>query len=276
MTTLFTISQLNVTIQGAHILKDISVDVPEGCCVVIVGPNGCGKSTLLRSMAKLQRYSGKILIQNRDIQSIKPRDYAKRLALLPQSPQAPENLTVRDLVSRGRDPYRNWYNQWSVDDEKAVSDALEATRLASLAERELETLSGGQRQRAWFALTLAQSTDVLLLDEPTTYLDVAHQLEVLETVNRLRKERGISVVMVLHDLNMAARYADHILMMKDGENLVSGTVTEVLTSPLINEAFSIQSEILIDPRTNSPVLLPYMKYPIDEENGETSEGCLSY
>ena len=206
------------------VVRDLSLAIPDGKVTTIVGPNGCGKSTLLRTMARLLKpTSGQVVLDGEPITSIHTREIAKRMALLPQSPVAPEGLLVRDLVGRGRHPHQRWFAQWSEHDEDIVGQALALTDTADLADRPLDQLSGGQRQRAWIAMTLAQDTDLMLLDEPTTYLDLAHQVEVLDLVSRLNRERGRTVAMVLHDLNLAARYSDLIVVMKDGAVVTEGT-----------------------------------------------------
>lgn len=257
MTNAFEIRGLRATLGGSEILRGIDLNIPEGRTTAIVGANGSGKSTLLRSISRLQRREGEIMRDGRDVSALPPRQYAREVALLPQSPEAPENLSTIDLVSRGRDPHRRWWDQWSKQDEEVVWDALTSTGLTDLAERPLGTLSGGQRQRAWIALTLAQSPSVLLLDEPTTYLDVAYQLEVLDTVTSLQRNRGITVVMVLHDLGMAARYSDHIIAMRDGLVAAAGDTTTTLSSTVISEVFGIDSILLSDPRTGRPVIVPH-------------------
>lgn len=257
MKNAYEIRDLRVTLGGSEILRGIDLNIPEGRTTVIVGANGSGKSTLLRSISRLQRREGEILLRGREVSSIAPREYAREVALLPQAPEAPENLSTIDLVSRGRDPHRHWWDQWSKRDEATVWDALRATGLTELAERPLGTLSGGQRQRAWIALALAQSPSVLLLDEPTTYLDVAYQLDVLETVTTLQRERGITVVMVLHDLGMAARFSDHLVAMRDGQVAAVGDTDTTLSTTVIKDVFGIDSVLLSDPRTGRPVIVPH-------------------
>src|SRR5690606_21913074 len=212
------------------IVDDLDLEVLDGTVTAIIGPNGCGKSTLLRALGRLlQPTRGSVLLDGKQIHKMPTKQVAKVLGLLPQSPVAPEGLTVADLVARGRHPHQAWYRQWSSDDESAVADALELTGIAELADRALDELSGGQRQRAWISMALAQGTDLLLLDEPTTYLDLSHQVDVLELVNQLHAENGRTVVMVLHDLNLAARYADRLVAMKDGAVVAEGEPGEVLT-----------------------------------------------
>jgi iron complex transport system ATP-binding protein len=239
------------------VVHDLSLTVPDGKVTTIIGPNGCGKSTLLRTMARLLKpSSGAVLLDGRPVHDLPTKEVAKRMALLPQSPVAPEGLVVRDLVGRGRHPHQRWFSQWSPEDEQAVETALEMTDTADLRDRALEQLSGGQRQRAWIAMTLAQDTDLLLLDEPTTYLDLAHQVEVLDLVTRLNRERERTVVMVLHDLNLAARYSDLIVVMKDGRVAAQGTPHEVFTPELLTTTFGLTADVLTDPRSGLPIVVP--------------------
>jgi len=243
---------------GSHTAVDgVDAVVAAGAITAIVGPNGCGKSTLLRSMARLLAPSdGNVLLGGDDVRSIPPKQFATRVALLPQAPTAPDNLTVIDLVSRGRDPHRRWFDQWSTPDEAIIVESLERTGMTEFAERPLESLSGGQRQRAWIALALAQQTQVLLLDEPTTYLDVAHQIEVLDTVSALQADNGVTVVMVMHDLSMAARYADHLIAMREGQLVAAGTVSEVVTPAVLREVFGVECRVIDDPDSGRPVVIP--------------------
>jgi iron complex transport system ATP-binding protein len=239
------------------VVRDLSLAIPDGKVTTIVGPNGCGKSTLLRTMARLLKpTSGTVMLDGEPITSIHTREIAKRMALLPQSPVAPEGLLVRDLVGRGRHPHQRWFAQWSEHDEDIVGQALALTDTAELGDRPLDQLSGGQRQRAWIAMTLAQDTDLMLLDEPTTYLDLAHQVEVLDLVSRLNRERGRTVAMVLHDLNLAARYSDLIVVMKDGVVVTQGTPAEVFTVQLLAAVFGLDAAVLEDPRTGLPIVVP--------------------
>jgi iron complex transport system ATP-binding protein len=239
------------------VVRDLSLTITDGKVTTIVGPNGCGKSTLLRTMARLLKpSSGEVLLDGESIHDISTKDVARRMALLPQSPVAPDGLLVRDLVGRGRHPHQRWFSQWSPEDEAVVEAALEMTDTADLRDRPLDQLSGGQRQRAWIAMTLAQDTELLLLDEPTTYLDLAHQVEVLDLVTRLNRERGRTVVMVLHDLNLAARYSDVIVVMKDGAIAGQGTPTDVFTPPMLADTFGLEADVLPDPRTGLPIVVP--------------------
>lgn len=257
MTGILQTRDLRVELGGRAILRGVDVSIASAQTTAVVGPNGSGKSTLLRCLARLQPHHGSVQLDGADVERMSGRAFARRVALLPQAPSAPENLTVIDLVSRGRDPHRRWFDQWSLIDEGIVREAIDRTGLSSLADRPLETLSGGQRQRAWIALALAQSSDVLLLDEPTTYLDIAHQLEVLETVAELQEERGLTVVMVLHDLALAARYADRVVAVSDGSIAAEGAASDVITVDLLRRVFDIDASVLADPRSGRPVIVPH-------------------
>ncbi|GAW52429.1 MULTISPECIES: ABC transporter ATP-binding protein [unclassified Nocardioides] len=242
---------------GEPVVRDLSLAIADGRVTTIVGPNGCGKSTLLRTMARLLRpTSGRVLLDGEPVHDASTKEVARRMALLPQSPIAPDGLLVRDLVGRGRHPHQRWFSQWSAGDEAIVEAALEMTDTSDLRDRALDQLSGGQRQRAWIAMTLAQDTELLLLDEPTTYLDLAHQVEVLDLVTRLNRERHRTVVMVLHDLNLAARYSDVIVVMKDGVVVCEGDPTTVFTPAMLAETFGLEADVLPDPRTGLPIVVP--------------------
>ncbi|MGY1822355.1 ABC transporter ATP-binding protein [Geodermatophilus sp. SYSU D00079] len=239
------------------VVRDLDLELTDGSFTAIVGPNGCGKSTLLRALGRLLRPSqGQVLLDGAAISRTPTREVAKVLGLLPQTPVAPEGLTVADLVARGRHPHQSWLRQWSVGDEAAVAEALAWTDMSELAERPVDALSGGQRQRAWISMALAQGTDLLLLDEPTTYLDLSHQIDVLELVSRLHTERGRTVVVVLHDLNLAARYAQRLVAMKDGVLVASGTPAEVLTEQLLADVFDLEARIVPDPVAGTPMVVP--------------------
>ena len=239
------------------IVDGLALDIVHGTVTAVIGPNGCGKSTLLRALGRLLKpTAGHVLLDGRQIDSMPTKEVATILGLLPQSPSAPEGLTVGDLVARGRHPHQAWYRQWSTDDQEAVAEALEWTGISDLAERPVDELSGGQRQRAWISMALAQGTDLLLLDEPTTYLDLAHQVEVLELVERLNVERGRTVVMVLHDLNLAARYSGRLVAMKDGAIMAQGAPGEVITEPLLSEVFGLEARVIQDPVAGTPMVVP--------------------
>ncbi|MER7669301.1 ABC transporter ATP-binding protein [Kitasatospora sp. NPDC096128] len=248
---------LTLAYEARTVVEGLDVGIPDGRVTVIVGPNACGKSTLLRALGRLLKpVRGAVLLDGEELARIPTKRIAQRLGLLPQSPTAPEGISVADLVSRGRQPHQSWWRQWSAEDEAAVAEALERTSTAELAERSMDELSGGQRQRAWIAMALAQGTDVLLLDEPTTYLDIAHQVEVLDLVRRLNVERGRTVVAVLHDLNQAARYADHLVAMRDGRVVAEGPPGEVVTAELVREVFGLDSVVVPDPVTGTPLVVP--------------------
>jgi iron complex transport system ATP-binding protein len=248
---------LTLAYDDTTVLEGLSVTIPEGCITALVGPNGCGKSTLLRGLSRLLKpKGGSVLLGGKAISTLPTKTLAKELGILPQSPVAPEGLTVRELVAQGRYPHQAWFQQWALEDEKAVQNALEITGMSDLAERPVDALSGGQRQRAWIAMTLAQETRWLLLDEPTTFLDLSHQLEVLMLLQRLERE-GRTVVMVVHDLNHATRYAQHIIAMKAGRVVATGSPQTVITNELLREVFNVEADIILDPRTGVPLCLPF-------------------
>ena len=239
------------------VVDGLDLDVLAGTVTAVIGPNGCGKSTLLRALGRLLKpTAGSVLLDGERIDKLPTREVAKVLGLLPQAPTAPEGLTVADLVARGRHPHQAWYRQWSADDEEAVGQALEWTGIADLAERPVDELSGGQRQRAWISMALAQGTDLLLLDEPTTFLDLAHQVDVLELIRRLHAERGRTVVMVLHDLNLAARYADRLIAMREGSIVAAGDPADVITEPLLADVFGLAARVITDPVAGTPLVVP--------------------
>lgn len=243
---------------GDRIIVDgLSLDIAPGVVTTVIGPNGCGKSTLLRSLGRLLRPSaGRVVLDGKAISTMKTKDVARIVGMLPQTPVAPEGLTVADLVARGRHPHQSWLRQWSADDEDEVLAALSRTGIADLADRPLDELSGGQRQRAWISMALAQGTDILLLDEPTTYLDLAHSLEVLDLVDRLHDELGRTVVMVLHDLNLAIRYSDRLVVMRGGRVVAQGSPTEIITADLLREVFTLEATVLEDPVSGRPMIVP--------------------
>ncbi|WP_433218804.1 ABC transporter ATP-binding protein [Microtetraspora malaysiensis] len=243
---------------GDRVIVDgLDLGIESGTITTIIGPNGCGKSTLLRALGRLIKpLGGQVLLDGKRIDRMPSREVARLLGVLPQAPAAPEGLTVADLVARGRHPHQTWYRQWSPDDESAVAEALERTGLLDLADRPLDELSGGQRQRAWISMALAQGTGLLLLDEPTTFLDLAHQIEVLELVDQLHAQAGKTVVMVLHDLNLAARYADRLVAMRDGRVVAAGPPADVLTEELLAEVFGLNAKIITDPVAGTPLVVP--------------------
>ncbi|WP_223691943.1 ABC transporter ATP-binding protein [Leifsonia poae] len=239
------------------IAQNLSVAIPDGSFTVIVGPNACGKSTLLRGLSRLlPPNEGRVVLDGRNIRDFKTKEVARILGLLPQTSIAPDGITVADLVSRGRHPHQGMLRQWSPDDERAVAEALEATGVADLSGRLVDELSGGQRQRVWVAMALAQETELLLLDEPTTFLDIAHQIELLELLRRLNLERGRTLVAVLHDLNHASRYASHIIAMSDGRIVAEGTPADVVTPGLVRDVFGLPAHVLADPIAGTPLVVP--------------------
>lgn len=243
---------------GDRIIVDgLDLEIPTGVITTVIGPNGCGKSTLLRALGRLLKpKEGSVVLDGKSIGSMKTKDVARILGMLPQTPVAPEGLTVADLVSRGRHPHQSWIRQWSADDEGEVAEALELTGVTDLADRPVDQLSGGQRQRAWISMALAQGTDILLLDEPTTYLDLAHSMEVLDLVDRLHEELGRTVVMVLHDLNLAVRYSDHLIVMRDGAVVASGVPKDVISAELLLDVFGLDAAVIDDPVSDRPLIVP--------------------
>ncbi|WP_413101793.1 ABC transporter ATP-binding protein [Streptomyces sp. Inha503] len=252
-----TARELTLAYEDRTVVDGLDLEIPDGEVTVIVGPNACGKSTLLRALGRLLRpRGGAVLLDGTDLARIPTKKIAQSVGLLPQTPVAPEAITVADLVSRGRQPHQRWWQQWSEEDERAVTDAMERTDVTALADRPVDELSGGQRQRVWIAMALAQETDLLLLDEPTTYLDISHQVEVLDLVRQLNHERGRTVVAVLHDLNQAARYADHLIAMKGGSIVARGRPEGIVTAELVHEVFGLDSVVVPDPVTGSPLVVP--------------------
>ena len=249
--------QVRLAYGNLVVVHGLDLDVLDGTVSAVIGPNGCGKSTLLRALGRLlPTKRGHVLLDGKRIDRLPTREVAKVLGILPQAPIAPEGLTVADLVARGRHPHQAWYRQWSSDDEAVAAEALSWTGLTELAERTVDELSGGQRQRAWISMALAQGTDLLLLDEPTTFLDLAHQVDVLDLVERLHTEAGRTVVMVLHDLNMAARYAQRLIAMRAGRIIAQGAPDEVLTETLLREVFELDAHVLTDPIAGTPLIVP--------------------
>jgi len=239
------------------VVADLTLEIPAGKITTIVGANACGKSTLLRAMARLLRVrAGRVLLDGAAIDTLPSRDVATVLGLLPQTPISPEGIAVADLVGRGRYPHQGWFRRWTPQDDEAVEEALRATDILDLADRAVDELSGGQRQRVWIAMALAQQTDVLLLDEPTTFLDVAHQVEVLDLLTDLNRTRGTTIVMVLHDLNLAARYTDHLVALREGRLVAQGAPRDVVTPELVAEVFGMTAQVVPDPVSGTPLVVP--------------------
>ncbi|MEU5774931.1 ABC transporter ATP-binding protein [Streptomyces venezuelae] len=248
---------LTLAYEDRTVVERLDLTIPDGKVTVIVGPNACGKSTTLRALGRLLKpRSGAVLLDGTSLATLPTKKIAQQIGLLPQTPVAPEAITVADLVARGRQPHQRWWQQWSDADERAVTEAMERTDVVSLADRPVDELSGGQRQRVWIAMALAQDTGLLLLDEPTTYLDISHQVEVLDLVRQLNHERGRTVVVVLHDLNQAARYADHLVAMKAGEVVAEGAPAKIVTEELVREVFGLECVVVPDPVTGSPLVVP--------------------
>lgn len=245
------------------VVSELDLQIRAGAITTIVGANGCGKSTLLRACARLlPPRAGRVVLDGREIHRTPTKQIAREIGLLPQNPVAPEGIAVADLVGRGRHPHQRMLARWSPRDYQVVAESLEATDIADLADRCVDELSGGQRQRVWIAMALAQETDILLLDEPTTYLDVAHQIEVLDLLTDLNRSRGTTIVMVLHDLNLAARYADELVAMKDGQVHASGAPDVVVTETLVRDVFGMDSRVIPDPVSGSPVVMPIGRHHV--------------
>jgi iron complex transport system ATP-binding protein len=251
---------LHLRYESVVVAEDLDVQIPRGSLTMIIGPNGCGKSTLLKALARmLKPERGTVLLDGADIRSEPTKAVARRLGLLPQSPIAPDGITVADLVSRGRYPYQQLLRQWSRDDELIVNEAMAATGVSHFAQRAVDELSGGERQRVWLAMVLAQQTQTLLLDEPTTYLDLAHQLDVLELCETVRASRDMTIVVVMHELNLAIRYADHLIVMRGGKVQAVGDPGEIVTEDLIEKTFGLPCRIAEDPETGKPMVIPRVR-----------------
>ncbi len=252
--------RLTLSYGERNIIEALDLNIPRGKITVFIGSNGSGKSTLLRSLARLLKpKEGAILLEGESIAKRSTKEVAKRLAILPQGPSAPEGLTILQLVKQGRYPYQNWLQQWSEEDELMVNKALAATQLTDMANRAVDSLSGGQRQRAWIAMTLAQGTETILLDEPTTYLDMSHQIEILDLLFELNQTEQRTIVMVLHDLNLACRYAHHIVAVHNQTVVAEGAPDEVLTTDLVRTVFDMDCQITQDPLYGTPMCIPYSK-----------------
>ncbi|WP_106744969.1 ABC transporter ATP-binding protein [Yoonia maritima] len=248
---------LSLGYDDQNVIEGLNLTFEKGQMVSILGPNGCGKSTLLKAMARLQKPSaGQVVLDSVDINTRDTRALAREMAILPQAPLAPEGISVADLVKRGRTPWRGFLSPWRDEDAKACHDALAAVQMQDLAERPINELSGGQRQRAWIALVLAQNAPLLLLDEPTTFLDLVHQIEVLSLLRKRNKETGLTVISVLHDLNLAARYSDQLVLLGHQRLVAAGTPDQVLTAANLSDAFGLKARVDPDPVTNTPMVIP--------------------
>ena len=248
---------LRLGYDAGDIVDDLDIDIPTGRITMLVGANACGKSTTLRALARLLKpRGGAVTIDGKDVHAMSTKSLATKVGILPQTPTAPDGITVADLVGRGRYPHQKWFRQWSAEDQEVVAWALEATGIEAIAERPVDGLSGGQRQRVWIAMALAQQTEVLLLDEPTTYLDVHHQVDVLDLIVQLNQEQGRTIAVVLHDLNLACRYGHHLLAMKNGEIVAQGAPSAVVTEELVDEVFGLRSKVIQDPVSHTPLVVP--------------------
>ena len=240
------------------IVNDLNLEIPDGKVTSIIGPNGCGKSTLLKALSRiLNVQTGEVLLDGKNLHSTSTKEIAKKIAILPQSPDVADGLTVGELVSYGRFPHQKGFGRLSKQDKEEIEWALNVTGTHDFKYRAINDLSGGQRQRVWIAMALAQKTDIIFLDEPTTYLDISHQLEILELVQELNREQGCTIIMVLHDINQAIRFSDHLIAMKAGEIVAQGQTEEVLTNEILEEVFNIDAELSTDPRTGKPMLVTY-------------------
>ncbi|THF81652.1 ABC transporter ATP-binding protein [Cohnella fermenti] len=245
------------------IIHGVSLSIPSNKISVIIGANACGKSTLLKTMARLIKpESGKITLDGKPIDKFAPKPLAKVLGLLPQSPIVPEGISVSDLIGRGRFPHQSWLGGWTKKDYEAVAEAMEIMKITELANRNIDELSGGQRQRVWIAMALAQQTDILFLDEPTTFLDITYQVEILDLLTDLNRKHGTTIVMVLHDINLSARYADYIFALREGKLLAEGEPSEVITSELIKDVFGLDSTVISDPVSGSPLIVPIGRHHV--------------
>ena len=261
--------RLSLRYERRLVIDELDVSIPDGSFTAIIGPNACGKSTLLRGLSRLLRPSaGAVYLDGQTIGSFPAKEVARRLGLLPQSPVAPDAITVADLVARGRHPHQRLLRQWSRQDEDAVAEAMAATGVAELADRPVDELSGGQRQRVWIAMVLAQQTPILLLDEPTTFLDIAHAVEVLDLCEELHEREGRTLVTVLHDINHAARYATHLIAMKDGRIVAQGAPREILTGELVEEVFGLACRVIEDSESGQLLVVPRSRKRVEVDAKE--------
>lgn len=253
-----TTEQLDIAYDDTIIVKELNMQIPHGKVTSIIGPNGCGKSTVLKAVGRiLKPKCGMVYLDGDDIRNLSTKEVAKKMAILPQTPTAPSGLTVSELVAYGRFPHQKGFGKLTPEDKKIVKWALEVTKLSGFEDREVDTLSGGQRQRVWIAMALAQQTDLILLDEPTTYLDLAHQLEVLSLLFELNRDQNCTIVMVLHDLNLAARFSDYMIAIQKGKIIKHGSPKEVMTARVLGKTFQIDAVIVQEPRTGRPICLTY-------------------
>ena len=256
---------LELAYDDRTIVSDLSIEIPSAQVTVIVGPNACGKSTLLRALGRLLAPEhGTVLLDGDEIRSLPTRAVAQKLGVLPQQPVSPDGIAVSDLVARGRHPHQRWFRQWSADDEDAVHQALIATKTLALADRSVDELSGGQRQRVWIAMALAQGTGMLLLDEPTTFLDLTHQIDLLDLLLDLNREQARTIVCVLHDLNLACRYAHHLVALRDGAIVAEGPPSEIVTQDLVRQVFDLDARVITDMVSGTPLVIPIGRHHVPD------------
>ncbi|MFD1427010.1 ABC transporter ATP-binding protein [Kroppenstedtia sanguinis] len=261
----FRVDQLISGYDDHMIIHGIDLEIPKNKISVMIGANGCGKSTLLKTMAKLIKPTeGNVTLNGKAIHKYPPKQLARILGLLPQSPVVPDGITVADLVGRGRFPHQSLFSGWTKKDYEAVEDAMEFMNITEFANHDIDELSGGQRQRVWIAMALAQQTDILFLDEPTTFLDITYQIEILDLLTNLNRKYGTTIVMVLHDINLSARYADYIFAVKSGELVAEGKPTEVLTSDLVKSVFDLNCVVIPDPVSDTPLIIPKGRYHVND------------
>lgn len=258
MTVAVKTNDLSIGYTDNLLFKNLNLSIPRGEISVFVGSNGCGKSTLLRSIARLLKpQEGSILLEGKEVHNMSSREVAKKMGILPQSPVSPEGLTVHDLVKQGRYPHQSWLKRWTEEDTEKVEAAMKATRVDEFRDKPVDELSGGQRQRAWIAMTLAQDTEIILLDEPTTFLDMTHQIEILDLLFELNETQGRTIIMVLHDLNLASRYAHNIIAIKDGAVFGQGTPENVINCELVRSVFGMECQVSKDPLFGTPHCVPF-------------------
>lgn len=268
----FIVQNLEAGYAKKNILKNVNLEIPDHKISVIIGSNACGKSTLLKTMARLlSPTNGGVYLDGATIDSTPTKKLAQTLGLLPQTMQTPEGVSVADLIARGRFPYQGFFDKMKKEDYEAVDEAMELMGIRELASRNINELSGGQRQRVWIAMALAQQTDILLLDEPTTYLDITHQIEILDLLTDLNHKKGTTIVMVLHDINLSARYADYIFAMRDGELIRHGNCKDVIDEKLIYDVFDLKCQVMNDPISDSPMIIPIGKHHIYKEDNEAAD-----
>ena len=269
MASIMKVDHLTSGYEDKMILNDISLEIPSNQISIIIGANGCGKSTLLKTMARLIKPSaGQVTLYDKPISKMAPKKLARVLGMLPQSPVVPEGITVADLVGRGRYPHQSFLKGWTKADYEAVAEAMEMMNITEFADRPIDELSGGQRQRVWIAMALAQQTDVLFLDEPTTYLDITYQVEILDLLTDLNRKYGTTIVMVLHDINLSARYADYIFALDKGKLIAEGKPSDVITCDLIHRVFNLRCSVMCDPVSGSPSVIPIGRYHVQSETEE--------